>query len=381
MGLSKSGIQVFCLACLLLWTYESFRSLHPHDSCCLAAGTPILYETGETSTPEQRHELGELHLLWLRTLREGLTLGVYLVSMQDGSESVWESRDRGYTWKQTFQELQTNLGHLKGTFLEAGSDARVLYRPHEGGLPLFLRSDDGGDTWELPEFKIEDVSWIDFGPMLTNSRAYKVWFDIVAIHPTNAHTVYATIRLVPWFPSITGLPEVSDRFLQGLYVSHNGGDHWTRLTAENLRHGTPIGISQSDPTVMYGHGYSGIIKSVDGGKTWSAVGQQSLLELPIQFKGELPGVQQRREIRLEVKQIAVDPTNPDVVFVVSNKGLFRSLDGGASWCLLRLGIGELDSISSVAINPQNTMEIFAGTKSGVFRSTDHGCRFKQIFPN
>jgi hypothetical protein len=65
-----------------------------------------------------------------------------------------------------------------------------------------------------------------------------------------------------------------------------------------------------------------------------------------------------------VTAIAVDPTNENVVYVgTAQGGLYRSLDGGASWTPL-LDSAQSLAIGAIAIDPQNHDTLFVGTGEG-----------------
>jgi hypothetical protein len=77
--------------------------------------------------------------------------------------------------------------------------------------------------------------------------------------------------------------------------------------------------------------------------------------------------------------IAVDPCNPAVIYLStssfdpSQAGLFKTIDGGASWTK----IGKLDEPIRVRIDPKNTQHLYAGDgvrggTMGFFVSTDGG---------
>ena len=125
-----------------------------------------------------------------------------------------------------------------------------------------------------------------------------------------------------------------------------------------------------------------MVKSTDGGITWEPVGQQRELELR-----PLTSADKDEQTRLlkglvdsRIRQILVDPVNEDIVYLVSNKGLIRSVDGRATWCLLNLGVDQIDSVRSIGVNPARPREIYVGTTRGVFFSSDRGCHFSKIYP-
>jgi photosystem II stability/assembly factor-like uncharacterized protein len=72
-----------------------------------------------------------------------------------------------------------------------------------------------------------------------------------------------------------------------------------------------------------------------------------------------------------VHAITVHPGNPDVVYVGSTKGAYRSTDRGNSWERVRLP-GDAD-IWSICVHPKDPRIVYAGVSPpGVYRSEDGG---------
>jgi photosystem II stability/assembly factor-like uncharacterized protein len=67
--------------------------------------------------------------------------------------------------------------------------------------------------------------------------------------------------------------------------------------------------------------------------------------------------------------------------MLSNKGVYRTTDGGESWRLLNLGYDVLYAYNTIALNPAKPKEVFVGTMNGFYYSKDKGCHFTGIFPN
>ena len=74
----------------------------------------------------------------------------------------------------------------------------------------------------------------------------------------------------------------------------------------------------------------------------------------------------------DVHAITVHPDNPDVVYVGSTKGAYRSSNRGDSWERLHLPDGDAD-IWSICLHPENPRIVYAGASPpGVYRSEDGG---------
>src|SRR5580692_2481456 len=62
------------------------------------------------------------------------------------------------------------------------------------------------------------------------------------------------------------------------------------------------------PTTVYAGGVDGVIRSTDGGHTWTTL---------------LPNV--------SIAALAVDPLNPEVIYAVAGTLVYKTSNGGTSW--------------------------------------------------
>ncbi|MEM7394572.1 MAG: YCF48-related protein, partial [Verrucomicrobiota bacterium] len=147
--------------------------------------------------------------------------------------------------------------------------------------------------------------WVSIGPVPDSSFAGIGRVSQIAIHPTNGHVLIA---------GAAG---------GGVWKTTNGGASW-RPTM-NLEPTLTIGavaIAPSDPKIMYaasgedGGAFSpswsgvGIYRSSDSGNRWSL----------------MTGVPSTR-----FSAIVVHPQRADTIYVAGNRGLHKSIDGGATW--------------------------------------------------
>src|SRR6266700_90554 len=118
----------------------------------------------------------------------------------------------------------------------------------------------------------------------------------------------------------------------GLWKTTDGGLTW-RPTTDGQLHSSSVGavaVSASNPDIIYlGMGETelrgnimqgdGIYKSTDAGRTWKHIGLDDTQA---------------------ISRIRIHPTNPDIVYVSAlghpygrntERGVFRSKDGGATW--------------------------------------------------
>jgi photosystem II stability/assembly factor-like uncharacterized protein len=74
-----------------------------------------------------------------------------------------------------------------------------------------------------------------------------------------------------------------------------------------------------------------------------------------------------------VNGFAVDPSNPNVMYVAMRDGLFRSDSAGQTW---KRADGPTN-VAAVAVNPKRTAEVYAATSEGaLWVSEDGGERWR-----
>lgn len=151
----------------------------------------------------------------------------------------------------------------------------------------------------------------------------------------------------------------------GLWSSANLGSSWSTATDQLSVIGTSdVVFDPTNPLVMYlatgdgdaGDSYStGVLKSTNGGSTWSATGLAWT-------------VSQGRRIR----KLLINPSNNLNIFAASTIGLLRSTDGGATWATVQAG-----NIVDVEFMPGNPNTVYAVSTS-FFMSTNNGATFTTI---
>lgn len=172
----------------------------------------------------------------------------------------------------------------------------------------------------------------------------------------------------------------------GLWKSTDGGNHW-KSQFDNMPDESigAIGIAPSDPNIVYvGTGEAnnrqsasigdGVWGTRDGGKTWTHLGLDDTQS---------------------IARVAVDPTNPDIVYVAANghlfgpnkeRGLYKSTDGGKTWKNMKY-IDQDTGFTDLALDPKNPKIIYAasyqhrrtwwgynggGSNSALWKSTNGG---------
>lgn len=230
-------------------------------------------------------------------------------------------------------------------------NADVVYAGTQDGP---YRSTDGGGRWERLGFP---------------ERGAVVWS--LAFHPTRPDVMYAGTAPV------------------GLYRSEDGGDNWKKLPGAvspghcNMGPGFPtrttrIALDPERPDDIYAAlEVSGVIRSTDGGDTWTDVSQ------PLIRLSEQPHLKSRHssdtdsEGMLDSHAIAVTGHH---VFLAVRMGLFQSDDRGATWRDVEIGrFSPLVYCRDVIVSPQDRRVMYAclspaarSTDGSVYRSSDAG---------
>ena len=167
----------------------------------------------------------------------------------------------------------------------------------------------------------------------------------------------------------------------GMYLSEDGGKTWKQTGTPfdaGLNSGPNWGLvrAPSNPAIVYvSLENPGAWRSDDGGRTWS------------DRSGTLPGGRAKRGV-----VVAVHPTNPDVVWMGTDGGLFKSTNGGRIWRPLTKGVptGKVkedndrhQTVCSVILDPRNPDLVRIGIyatghdePAGVWRSDDGGETWK-----
>ena len=206
----------------------------------------------------------------------------------------------------------------------------------------------------------------------------------------------------PWrggrVTAVTGVPG-NDRLYYmgatggGVWKTVNAGITWENISDEHFNVGTigAIGVAESDINVIYvgtgeapirgvttSHG-DGMYKSTDAGATWTHIG--------LEHAGQ-------------ISRVIVHPKKPDLVYVAvqgqiwgpSERGVYRSEDGGESWTQV-LEVDDETGATDMSMDPTNPRIIYAamwehgrkpwyvksgGTAGGIFKSTDAGDSWNKL---
>lgn len=148
----------------------------------------------------------------------------------------------------------------------------------------------------------------------------------------------------------------------GIWKSTDSGNNWSVLTDDLPQIGVSgIAIEYGKGNTIYiatgdddaGDSYSvGVWKSIDGGASWNPTGLN-------------PGNSPSR-----MNDIYVHPSNPSILWVATNNGVYKSTDAGANWSNTLSG-----NIKDIKLKPGDPNTIYAVTSNTFYKSTDGGSSF------
>ena len=278
--------------------------------------------------------------------------------MGSASGGLWKSTDGGQTFVPIFDDQ--NAAAI-GSIAVADSDPNIVWVGT--GEPWVIRySDVEGDG----VYKSLDAgkTWKHMGLVETGR------ISRVLIHPTNPEIVYVCAQ-----GHLTGPQDE-----RGVFKSTDGGANWRRvLFVDRNTSCSGMDIDKSNPKTLIagtwqveqhtwgqfsGGPGSGVYISRDGGDKWSKV-TSGMPKSPAVGKID----------------VAIAPSNPKRIYALiqtADQGsLWRTDDGGTTWNVVswdRSLIGRAGYYIRVAVNPQNPDDVFV-MSSSLHRSQDGGKTF------
>ncbi|MDX9741686.1 MAG: hypothetical protein RBT81_10985 [Gammaproteobacteria bacterium] len=235
----------------------------------------------------------------------------------------------------------------------------------------------------LPESGFEFIAWTEgstivstdaeFTFTLEANRSLSADFDLarnvtqVRMPPAGLVTLFEAHNAPPGVVfAVTGEAQASDGN-EAIWRSEDGGGSWTRVADVQARF---ISIGVDDPELVIAGTDDGYLLSRDGGRQWS----EEVLTLP--------GGQ---AVRLSAAGLASEAQGIYAASAaVTTAGLYRSLDGGASWVRVisaaQAGTLADAQIRHVEVSRADPLIVHAATGSGdnIWRSVDGGASFFSI---
>lgn len=314
------------------------------------------------------------NIVWAGTgepyiIREATSLG----------DGVYKSTDAGHTWqhmglKQTghISNIAINPQNPKIVYVCA---AGQIYKPNpERGI---YRTEDGGKHWKLV--------------LKVNDKTGCSGLDMDAHDPNTLFAGMWQVEIRPWDLDSGGTGS-------GVFVTHDGGNTWTRLSGHGLpRAGTMLGkiavrVAPSNGQIVYAliQAKTGLLyRSDDGGGNWVLVHKgddvdlrapyytnfsvspdnANLLYIPstpflVSRNGghtiyEVPrSAKAQNKITYpsgDIHDVWIDPQNPKRILTADDTGGAMSMNGGHSWFKVSLPIAQIYHVYTDSSIPYNVI--------------------------
>lgn len=269
-------------------------------------------------------------------------------------ESYWQTHDRtekgkGYKafkrWENFVERRVYPSGNLSQLTLTA-KNYETFLKKYTEQIPVNGRGIGGANL-------IASSTWTPIGPMgAINGNAggqllKSGRLNFITITPGNANTL--------WIGAPAG----------GLWKSTNGGTSWSTNTDFLSVIGcSDLAIDPTNTLVMYlatGDGEAGdtrsigVLKTTNGGNTWSATGLSSAVTS-----------------NFLIRRLLINPNNTQIVLAATSSGIYRTTNGGTNWTQVTT-----NSTYDMEFKPSHPNVVYASGTS--FRmSSDGGVTWTQI---
>ena len=269
------------------------------------------------------------NMTWVEAMQD-YRVNFHTVVDKFESEFAGKPYEKGHGWKQ-FKRWEYMMGQRVG---ETG------VRPHPSVLYNAIQSQSSSNEYG---------DWRPVGPFDAPSGDGIGRINNVAFHPRHNDTIYA------------GAPA------GGLWVSYDDGQTWQTFTDELTNIGvSDLAIDPQHPDTMYlatgdrdgADTYSfGLMKSVDGGVTWSATG------LSFNVSNNY-----------RIGRVVIHPDSTNIVVAATNGGIYRSTNYGQTFSLEQSGL-----FYGVHMGHGDTLfATTSGSSPKVFRSVNAGDSWTQM---
>jgi len=309
--------------------------------------------------------------LALAVILGGCTIGAPLSTTTKAADGgIWKSADSGKTWTQT-NDVLTTKGKVASI---ASVDIRKVSLDPQDAAALYLSTEkngvvyslDGGASWQqFKKLKFDKVRKVVVSPQ--NKCVFYVLLDTYVFKTDNcgrdfvnvyyhqkANVVLTDISIDPANPDIMLMGTSAGEILK----STNAGQAW--VTAQRVTGGVIKDIlfdPRDSRTVYVGTDKEGIYKTTNSGDSWRSLGEG--------LKSYI-GSQQ-------YQQLIIDKATPNGLIFISKFGMLRSSDGGNTWSIVDLLPAQRSAtILTVAVNPKASNEIYYATAGALVKSIDGG---------
>lgn len=334
---------------------------HTHLVTCSPNGFESSIDSGATWTAGAPCPAGVNFLRFDPSNSNHILVGFSLPS----AEGLYQTTDGGATFTQlpafTVQAIDLAFDPVHPANLYAGVASWGLFKSADGGSTW--QFSDAGIDGVVPNLMLEGsddvlylasagsgiykssdqgVSWAQVGGGMAGSLPASAEFPYALVEdPTATTTLYAGTT-------------------SSILKTVDGGDTWTESdTGIPNPYVLAMALDPERPQTLYAgsgaNGAYGVYKSTDGGANWTSASTG------------LPGGQYT-----DVQALAVDPKDSNTVYCgLYSGGMYQSVDGGKTWVADQSGMPATE-VWAIAVDPSDHETVYASTDLGMYKSSDAG---------
>jgi photosystem II stability/assembly factor-like uncharacterized protein len=170
--------------------------------------------------------------------------------------------------------------------------------------------------------------------------------DHIVVDPQSSKTIYVSA----W--------SFQERQAGDIFRSKDGGKSWESFSAMHNKSVRALALGSDSKTLVAGT-LDGVYRSGDRGKSWEKVSPPNHPEVK------------------NIEAIALDPSNPNVIYAGTSHLAWKTRDGGLNWEYLKKGLSESSDVPTILVDRNNSLVVFAAG-SGIYKSENMGESFNKV---
>lgn len=155
----------------------------------------------------------------------------------------------------------------------------------------------------------------------------------------------------------------------GVWKTIDGGNSWTTSTDQLPALGvSDLAVNPQNPDILYM-----VTGDKDGGNTCPTYSYGILKSTNAGSTWTATGLEHQTSAQLRMRRILVNPANPDILITAGGPGIYRSTDAGSTWTQIRTG-----DFFDLEFKPDDPSVIYACTGNSILKSIDAGLTFDKV---